>query len=38
MKAGGQEVLEALSDQYDLPSSGSYGELLDSWILQTVCD
>lgn len=25
-----QEVLEALSDQYDLPSSGSYGELLDS--------
>lgn len=25
-----QEALEALSDQYDLPSSGSYGELLDS--------
>lgn len=25
-----QEVLEALSDQYDLPLSGSYGELLDS--------
>lgn len=25
-----QEVLEVLSDQYDLPSSGSYGELLDS--------
>ena len=25
-----QEMLEALSDQYDLPSSGSYGELLDS--------
>lgn len=25
-----QETLEALSDQYDLPSSGSYGELLDS--------
>ena len=25
-----QEVLTALSDQYDLPSEGSYGELLDS--------
>ncbi len=25
-----QEAVEALSDQYDLPSSGSYGELLDS--------
>lgn len=25
-----QEVLTALSDQFDLPSSGTYGELLDS--------
>ena len=25
-----QEVLTALSDQYDLPSSGEYGELVDS--------
>ena len=25
-----QEVLTALSDQYDLPSKGEYGELLDS--------
>lgn len=25
-----QEVMEALSDQYDLPENGSYGDLLDS--------
>ncbi len=25
-----QEVLEALSDQYDLPETGSYGDLVDS--------
>ena len=25
-----QEILDALSDQYDLPTSGDYGELIDS--------
>lgn len=25
-----QEILDALSDQYDLPSSGGYGDLIDS--------
>lgn len=25
-----QEILDALSDQYDLPSSGDYGDLIDS--------
>lgn len=25
-----QEILEALSDQYDLPASGNYGDLVDS--------
>lgn len=25
-----QEILDALSDQYDLPNSGDYGELIDS--------
>ena len=25
-----QEILDALSDQYDLPESGSYGDLIDS--------
>ena len=31
-----QEILDALSDQYDLPTSGDYGELIDSLDVMTI--
>ena len=31
-----QEILNALSDQYDLPTSGDYGELIDSLDVMTI--